>query len=178
MTERHSDRSPPTARDLMKEVRAVIPHGLSVGDAAVVLASADIEAAPVVDADGRCVGVFRAGDFRRWAAGPAGGGDVVSDWQIVPAPRAPDAVRFHMSRRYGAATPEATVPELLHRLQATPDPFLVVLDRQRRPRGLVFAIDLLRAESAARRAAVVSRPRAPAGEPGRLPIVVTAHPEE
>ena len=130
----------------------MIPHGMTVGNAAVVLATADVEAAPVVDADGRCVGLFRAGDFRRWAAGAVGDGDVVSDWQIVPAPRAPDEVRFHMARRYGAATPGASVAELLHRLQAAPDPFLVVLDRQRRPRGLVFAIDVLRAESVARQA--------------------------
>ena len=152
MMDLHPDRPPPTARDLMKEARAVIPHGMSVGDAAVVLASADVEAAPVVDADGRCVGLFRAGDFRRWATGAAGGRDVVSDWQIVPAPRAPDEVRFHMTRRYGVATPGAAVAELLDRLRTVPDPFLVVLDRQRRPQGLVFAIDLLRAESVARRA--------------------------
>ena len=162
MTEPHPDRSPPTARDLMKEVRAVIPHGMSVGDAAVVLASADVEAAPVVDSAGRCVGLFRAGDFRRWATGPGVPGDVVSDWQLVPAPRVPDEVRFHMTRRYGVATPGAGVAELMHRLRAVPDPFLVVLDRQQRPQGLVFAIDLLRAESAARRAA-----REPAASPGR-----------
>jgi CBS domain-containing protein len=153
MTDRHPDRSPPTARDLMKDVRAVIPHGMSVGDAAVVLATADVEAAPVVDADGRCVGLFRAGDFRRWAAGTGSGRDVVSDWQIVPAPRAPDEVRFHMAGRYGVSTPGATVPELLNRLRAAPDPFLVVLDRQRRPRGLVYAIDVFRAESVARQTA-------------------------
>ena len=160
MTGRRPNPPPPTARDLMKEVRAVIPHGMSVGDAAVVLASADVEAAPVVDPDGRCVGLFRAGDFRRWATGGPGGGDVVSDWQIVPPPRVPDEVRFHMTRRYGVATPGAAVAELLHRLRDVPDPFLVVLDRQQRPQGLVFAIDLLRAESAARQAA-----REPAANP-------------
>ena len=57
-----------------------------------------------------------------------------------------------MTRRYGVATPGAAVAEMLHRLRATPDPFLVILDRQRRPQGLVHALDLLRADSAGRRA--------------------------
>jgi CBS domain-containing protein len=143
----------PTARDLMKEVPALISHEASVGEAAAVLQSADVEAAPVVDSDGRCVGLFSAGDFRRWAARAGAKVEVVSDWQLIPPPPAAEEVRNYMTRRYGVATPGAAVPEMLHRLREAPDAFLVVLDHQRRPQGLVHAIDLLRAESVARRAA-------------------------
>ena len=45
------------------------------------------------------------------------------------------------------ATPEARVPELRHRLSDGADPFLVVLDWQGRPRGIVCALDVLVAES-------------------------------
>jgi CBS-domain-containing membrane protein len=153
MTERLPWPAHPTARDLMQEARVLIPVGMSVRDAAAVLDAADVEAIPVVDSDGRCVGLFSAADYRRWAARLGGRTEVVCEWQIVPPPPVPDGVRFHMTRRYAMATPGAGVPEMLHRLGVAPDPFLVVLDRQRRPQGLVSAIDLLRAESVAHRAA-------------------------
>src|SRR5262249_33899654 len=44
----------------------VIPHRLSFRAAAHVLRRADVTGAPVVDADGRCVGVLSAVDFLRW----------------------------------------------------------------------------------------------------------------
>jgi CBS-domain-containing membrane protein len=52
-----------------------------------------------------------------------------------------------MTRRFAAATPSAQVPELLHRLREAPEPFLVVLDGQRRPMGIVCALDVLVAAS-------------------------------
>jgi CBS-domain-containing membrane protein len=115
------------------------------------LSRAGTEAAPVVDSDGRCVGLFSAADYRRWATRPARGADVVCEWQMVPL-AAPDEVRNHMTRRYAVTTPGAGIAELLHRVDQAPGPFLIVLDRQRRPRGLVSAIDLLRADSGGRRA--------------------------
>ena len=70
----------------------------------------------------------------------------------------PDAVSYHMNRRFGVATPDAGVPELLHRLSASADPFLVVLDRQRRPMGVVCGLDVLTAESGAGQAGGVFDP--------------------
>jgi CBS-domain-containing membrane protein len=52
-----------------------------------------------------------------------------------------------MTRRFAAATPDSGVQELFHRLKGVDDPCIVVLDRQRRPRGLVCAIDVLAAEA-------------------------------
>jgi CBS-domain-containing membrane protein len=137
----------PTARDLMRETRLLIPLGMSVGAAAELLEAAGGGAAPVVDSRGRCVGVFTAADYRRWLdragsdAEPARGRDPV-------AGRSPgDEVRYHVSGRYAAVMPDAGVPELLYRLDGAADPFLIVLDRQARPRGIVCALDVLVADS-------------------------------
>jgi CBS domain-containing protein len=110
-----------------------------VGAAAGLLAAAGAGAAAVVDSGGRCVGVFTASDYRR--ALSRGGPE---------APRAGAAagVGRHMTRRFGVTTPEADVGELLHRLSVAPDPFLVVLDRQGRPMGVVCGLDVVVAESA------------------------------
>jgi CBS-domain-containing membrane protein len=139
MTDHHPLPSAATARDLMREIPLAIPSGMSVGAAASLLDAVGTSVAPVIDSGGRCVGLFTTSDYRRWLAGP--------DGAVVPPARFPDEVRYHMTRRFAVATLEAGVHELLHRLSWAVDPFLVVLDRQRRPRGIVCALDVLVAES-------------------------------
>ena len=146
MTERHPRPAPPTARDLMRETELLIPLGMSVGAAGGLLDAAGCGVAPVVDSRGRCVGVFTAADYRRWLD------RVGSDADLVTGPASADEVRFHITGRFAAATPDAGVGELLHRLDAAADPFLVILDRQARPRGIVCALDVLVAESDCTRA--------------------------
>jgi len=141
MTERHPRPAPPTARDLMRGTEILIPLGMSVGAAGGLLAAAGCGVAPVVDSRGRCVGVFTAADYRRWLTRAGSGAD------LVAGPASADEVRFHITGRFAAAPPEAGAQELLHRLDAAADPFLVVLDRQARPRGIVCALDVLAAES-------------------------------
>lgn len=138
----------PTARDLMREWRVTLPPGMSVTAAAGLLAAVGADAAPVVDSNGRCVGLFTASDYRRWLTVEAPVTDVFSAWQMV-APG--DKVRDHMTRRFGIATPEVGISELLLRLRATADPFLVVLDQEERPVGLVCGLDILVAEANAPR---------------------------
>jgi CBS domain-containing protein len=55
-----------TARDVMTCPVEVIPHTMSLRAAARLLVRAGISGAPVVDAEGRCVGVLSANDFVRW----------------------------------------------------------------------------------------------------------------
>ncbi len=136
MTDRHPRPTSPTARDLMRESDAV-PLGADVRAAAGLLGAAGVGVLPVVDSTGRCVGLFTARDYRRWS--DRGG--------VAPMP-APDQVRHHMTRRFAIATPEAGLHELRHRLAGAADPVLVVLDRQRRPMGVVYGPDVLAAESA------------------------------
>jgi CBS-domain-containing membrane protein len=117
---------------------------MSVTAAAGLLAAAGTDAAPVVDSDGRCLGLFTAGDYRRWLAGEAPVADFFSAGQMVATD---DKVREHMTRRFGTVSPEAGISELLLLLRGAADPFLVVLDPEGRPLGVVCGLDVLVAEA-------------------------------
>lgn len=56
-----------TAGELMSRDLTRIPENMSMKDAARVLSQAQVSGAPVVDAEGRCVGVLSAADFVRLA---------------------------------------------------------------------------------------------------------------
>ncbi len=136
----------PTARDLMRETAFVIPLRMSVRAAAGLLEAAEVGVAPVVDYRGRCVGVFTTADYRRWLARSGPDAKDLSGRHTVVVAKSRNEVRYHMSR-FSVATPETGVQELLHCLNEGEDPFLVVVDRQQRPRGIVCALDVLVAEA-------------------------------
>jgi CBS-domain-containing membrane protein len=148
MTACHQRPSATTARDLMTVPLLVIPTRTSVAAAAGLLEAARARVAPVVDHRGRCVGLFGAADYRRWLDHDRTRNEVVTEWQSVPPAGTPDEVGHHMTRRVAVATPEADVGELAHHLSGAGAPYLVVLDRQRRPRGIVCARDVRAAEAA------------------------------
>jgi len=56
-----------TAQDMMSRDVVTIPRQMSLRDAARLLRRACVSGAPVVDEQGRCVGVLSAADFLRWA---------------------------------------------------------------------------------------------------------------
>jgi len=56
-----------TAADVMNSNVISLPQHMPLRDAAKQLAAAGIHGAPVVDSDGRCVGVFSTSDLARWA---------------------------------------------------------------------------------------------------------------
>jgi CBS-domain-containing membrane protein len=147
MTERHPQPAPAAARDLMRETELLIPAGMSVGAAGGLLDAAGCGVAPVVDSRGRCVGVFTTADYQRWLDRVGSDADLVPGHHPVTMSASANEVRHHITGRFAAATPDAGVQELLHRLDAAEDPFLVILDRQARPRGIVCALDVLVAES-------------------------------
>jgi CBS-domain-containing membrane protein len=147
MTDRHPPQSAMTAQDLMRRIPLVIPSGTSVGAAARLLDAAGTSVAPVVDSGGRCVGLFGTANYRRWLEHGRTRGEVVTEWQTVLPVATPDEVGYHMTPRFAAAPPEAGVRELVHRLNGAKGPYLVVLDRQRRPRGIVCAHDIRTAEA-------------------------------
>ncbi|HVK08379.1 MAG TPA: CBS domain-containing protein [Gemmataceae bacterium] len=130
-----------TARELMRRTAVAIPQGTKVPAAAWALVAGGLGAVPVVDSDGRCVGLFTARGYLRWAnrAGPAAG--LASDPGLGPAG---DEVRDHMTREFATATPDAELHELAHRLRGADEPWVVVLDRQRRPMGVVCGMLVLR----------------------------------
>jgi CBS-domain-containing membrane protein len=145
MTASHPLPSLTTARDLMKEMPLVIPSRMSVGAAASLMDAVGASVAPVTDSRGRCVGLLGAADCRQWLDRGSPRGEVVSEWQTIPPASVRDEVGHHMTRRFAVASLEAGVHELAHRLNGVGNPYLVVLDRQRRPRGIVCALDVVAA---------------------------------
>jgi CBS domain-containing protein len=63
-----------TAGDVMKGPVECLPRGMSLRAAAAVLRRSQLSGAPVVDEDGRCVGVLSAADVLRWAEEAPGEG--------------------------------------------------------------------------------------------------------
>jgi CBS domain-containing protein len=68
-----------TARDLMSVELVTIDASMPLREAAAMLAKRKIHGAPVVDEQGRCVGVFSVTDLARWVSGV--------DQTNIPAPR-------------------------------------------------------------------------------------------
>jgi CBS domain-containing protein len=56
-----------TAGDLMTRDVVLLPEEMPLRDAARMLHQAQVSGAPVIDEEGRCVGVLSAADFLRWA---------------------------------------------------------------------------------------------------------------
>lgn len=135
MSKRDHRPIPLTARELMRETDVLIPLEMSVCQAVGLLEASGAGVAPVVDSRGRCVGVFSTADYVRWLD------------RAVEEPELPAEVRYHITGQFASAMPDTGVRELLHRLDGSPDPFLVILDRQARPRGIVCALDVLVAAS-------------------------------
>src|SRR5690242_12910723 len=87
-----------TAADVMGRVSVLIPHRMSMPDAARLLSRRRSQGAAVIDGAGRCVGLLAGADFLRWI-GHGEGEDRVqpacvwSDWQVVEeTPKAGDEV--------------------------------------------------------------------------------------
>src|SRR5438067_1970275 len=96
----------------------VIPQHMSLRAAAHLLAGAQVSGAPVIDDQGRCVGVLSQTDLIRWmdrgdgAAKRVGSAEecVCSDWQMFALDLVPeDEVSQYMTTDLVAAKPEARI---------------------------------------------------------------------
>ena len=56
-----------TAADLMSAPVTTIPHDMLLRDAGHRLRKSNISGAPVIDADGKCIGILSSSDFVGWA---------------------------------------------------------------------------------------------------------------
>lgn len=144
-----------TANDLMSRDVVAIPRQSSLRAAAKLLSHAQVTGAPVVDEDGRCVGVISATDFLHWAekakasalvpalTPPA---CVCAEWQVVE-PRdlpgeevsafmTPDPVVVPVGTPVGRLA-QLMIDARIHRV--------VVVNRERQPVGIVSSTDILAA---------------------------------
>jgi len=143
-----------TAGDVMNGMIVVIPQDMSLQGAARRLMEYQVSGAPVVDEEGRCVGVISASDFVQWAGDggkarrPAiAPGCVCSAWQILDAEQisSENRVRCFMTAdpvTVGQTTPVQKLAQMMldariHRV--------IVVDRQERPIGIVTSTDILAA---------------------------------
>lgn len=140
-----------TAADVMVRVPVVISHRMSMRAAARLLSRQRSCKAAVVDACGRCVGVLTAAGILRWVGNDEREDGVPPDciwcdWQVVDLkPTGKDEVRRYMTVDPALVAPETRLAEVAQLLLGERKPCVIVVDRQRRPIGIVPRSDLLAA---------------------------------
>jgi CBS domain-containing protein len=142
-----------TAADVMTVPVMTVPQGISVQEAARLFSESHITGAPVVDSEGRCLGVLSSSDFVTWAN--KGGQAAVEEkvtcfiapWgeMIDIEDAADDEIRHYMTTRPIAVAPDTPIGEMAQKMvDAHIHRVLVVVD-QDRPLGIVTSIDILAA---------------------------------
>jgi CBS domain-containing protein len=122
-----------TARDLMNHEVVAIPQHTTLRAAAQVLGREHISGAPVVDAQGRCVGILSAADFvGLWArGGPLPQGEVCRYMTADPVTVEKTAPVTELARKM--------IDAHIHRV--------IVVDEEGHPVGVVSSTDILAAVS-------------------------------
>lgn len=158
-----------TAADLMSEASLLLPAEMSLQAAARLLSQARVSGAPVVNGEGRCIGVISTTDFLHWAekgasaaharSGPAEA--VCSAWQIVDAECLPEeAVCNHMTPDPVTVSADTPIGDLARMMLDAHIHRLIVVEKGRQPAGVVSATDILAAVAqvaAANRAVAAKR---------------------
>jgi CBS-domain-containing membrane protein len=157
-----------TAKDLMNGEVTLIPRDMGMQAAARRLGQMHISGAPVVDEQGRCVGVLSSGDFVACCAanrtrcakhraevhcGPCTFPDCVgSEWQMVNVTESVEGmVRDHMTTDPVTARPETPIAQLAQMMVDAHVHRLIIVDDQRRPLGIVSTTDIVAAVARAER---------------------------
>lgn len=141
-------------RDVMNRHVVCVSATQAMNLAAAAFVAHGISGAPVVDEQGRCVGVISAADFvcREGAAekdGTAAAGPAVvrrephGPWEIQEV--RPDRVSAHMSPAVQSVAAEAPLVEAARIMCAQHVHRLPVLDAQGRPEGMVTSLDVVAA---------------------------------
>jgi CBS domain-containing protein len=142
-----------TARDLMTREVESIPQWMSLPVAARMLSRAHVSGAPVVDGEGRCLGVISTTDFMTWAEGGEsaakhayGDSSAHSAWQMVEAEDLPvNLVRRYMTANPVTVGPETPVGELAQKMVDAHIHRVIVVDKDNRPLGIISSTDILAA---------------------------------
>jgi CBS domain-containing protein len=154
-----------TAADLMTTPVMTIPQHISLREAARLLHRSNISGAPVMDPEGRCLGVLSSSDFVTWAE--EGGqarerveaATFIAPWgELVSIDDSPDnEIRRYMTVDVVTVAPTASIGDVAQKMvDAHIHRVLVVVD-QDRPCGVVTSSDIL--------AAVARAARRPAAKP-------------
>jgi CBS domain-containing protein len=141
----------------------MIPREMSLQGAARMLARAGVTGAPVVDVDGRCIGVLSATDFMNWVKEEHKSGTLKGHreimweaWQIPECDgEGNGCIEYYMTKDPVLVTPGVKIGELARMMMDAHIHRLIVVDAVNgRPVGVVSSMDILaavaRAELAAR----------------------------
>ena len=122
-----------TAADLMTRDVVAIPVGTSMRSAARQLAQARVSGAPVINGEGRCIGVLSTSDFFR--------GAVQENLEID----ASDKVGEHATADPVTAGPATPIRQLARMMLDADIHRVIVVDKEDRPIGIVSSTDVLAA---------------------------------
>jgi predicted transcriptional regulator len=121
-----------TAAELMSHTVIAISKDLHLREAAQLLVKEGIGGAPVVDREGRCVGMLTASDF-------------LALWARDDCTHADEAVSGRMTSDLVMAPASAPITELARKMIDVHIHRIVVVDAERRPIGIVSSTDVLAA---------------------------------
>jgi CBS domain-containing protein len=164
-----------TASDLMSASVVMIPEEMSLQAAAHLLAQAHVTGVPVVNHEGRCVGVLSSTDFVRWVGKNRAGHHASAErssfcavWQIVDPCQLPeDAVHNYMTRDPVFVAPSTNIGTLARMMIDAHIHRVIVVDHRGRPEGIVSTTDVLAALARADQARATSK------EPEEHPATVS-----
>jgi CBS-domain-containing membrane protein len=139
-----------TAVDLMSRNLVLVPQAMSLQGAARLLSRAHVSGAPVVDANGRCVGVLSTTDFLHWVengnARHKPDESVCNSWQIFGNEASPtDTVGCFMTADPVTVVPGANIGALAQMMLDARIHRVIVVDHLERPIGIVSSTDVLAA---------------------------------
>ena len=143
-----------TVADLMSGPVITIPKEMSLQGAAHMLSRFSISGAPVVDTQGRCVGVLSTTDFLSWAekgeqASGQGCGSAAcahTAWQVLDVETFPQCeVGRFMTPDPVTVQPGMHISDLARMMTDAHIHRVIVVDGQDRPVGIVSSTDILAA---------------------------------
>jgi CBS domain-containing protein len=154
-----------TAADLRTTPVMTIPQNTTLREAAHLLTHERISGAPVVDANGRCIGVLSSSDFVTWA-GKDGGGKAVhflAPWgEMIDIDESADnEIRHYMTAQPVTVALTAPIGELAQKMVDAHIHRVLVVEDESRPQGIVTSTDILAAVARAAQRAVLESERKP-----------------
>ena len=136
------------AGDLMRLEVVAVSQTMTLREAAERMSEAHVSGAPVVDSEGRCVGVLSASDFMRYIVSNPADVEVpepfVCAWQFDEATtRGSEMVMNRMSKRLVMCHAEAPIRDVARMMQDARVHRVVIVNDDRRPIGVVTSMDIL-----------------------------------
>ncbi len=159
------------ATDIMSPDVVMIPREMSLQGAARMLARAGVTGAPVVDVDGRCIGVLSSTDFMHWVEKDRKSGKtkettepMCKAWQIPADSIEPRGrVEDFMTKDPVLVVPNTKIAEMARMMMDAHIHRLIVIDNiSQRPIGIVSSMDVLAAVARAESAPADGFPAEPA----------------